>query len=416
MILKDKRGVVIVPEQSDASLLELIRDAGLSVSTSFDAAVSDCLFALVDLAADREQAISFMQQRNIHAPSLPMLVLVSGDCSIQIRLAWQHGACDVLDGGAMTQQRFDFAVARERNRPGLIPDQFASVVLDNIPNMIFVKDAAGKILYCSKSYADQHHIDRSRLLGHLTAEYSGDWDEEARWRDEGIDLIKSPGKILEKEYGYRFTDSAEKTCHVARRALESDTCHMSAVLGVATDVTRLHNQKIKVERESKVDPLTGLYNRRFLKSHILDLARESSGRTTKFALVLLDLDGFKAVNDTHGHLIGDRLLFLVAMRLRGVVRQRDVVGRIGGDEFMVVVKEDTNRLPVSTLVQRITDRLKMPFFVNGMKLSISCSVGVSRYPEQGRCFEQLYKNSDQAMYRAKRNKHQPAQKAVMTAV
>ncbi len=151
------------------------------------------------------------------------------------------------------------------------------------------------------------------------------------------------------------------------------------------------------------DALTHLPNRALFGDRLngeLERAKRHDGR---FAMIFLDLDHFKPINDTHGHPVGDLLLQQVARRLESSVRAVDTVGRMGGDEFVVLMAELGAADPVLNLAEKIRDALRLPFFVEGHSLQISCSMGVAVYPQDGRDALTLTKSADEAMYRAKEN-------------
>lgn len=149
------------------------------------------------------------------------------------------------------------------------------------------------------------------------------------------------------------------------------------------------------------DPLTGLPNRAMFShrlQHELARARRQAGR---FSVIFLDLDNFKPINDHFGHAVGDRLLQQVARRLQNAIRASDTVGRIGGDEFVVLMPELTDSEPASGLAEKIRQAVRQPFTVDDHQLCISCSLGVAVYPEDGIDEIALTKSADTAMYRAK---------------
>ncbi len=150
------------------------------------------------------------------------------------------------------------------------------------------------------------------------------------------------------------------------------------------------------------DALTGLPNRLLLQDRLRGaLARaERSGDTV--ATLFLDLDGFKRVNDTHGHDAGDELLREAARRISGAVRSVDTTARLGGDEFVVVLEQIRDVADVRMVAHRVLDQLDRPFLIAGVELQLSGSVGVSQYPHDARAPEALLSNADAAMYRAKR--------------
>ena len=147
--------------------------------------------------------------------------------------------------------------------------------------------------------------------------------------------------------------------------------------------------------------LTGLPNRRFLQDRLdqaLALARRDGRRV---AILSLDLDGFKAVNDTYGHPFGDAMLEEVARRLSSVVREFDTVGRWGGDEFVLVLKEIESREVVELMVERVIASLSEPMNHRGQQLSVGVSVGIALFPDHGDEVEKVLLAADLAMYESK---------------
>ena len=150
------------------------------------------------------------------------------------------------------------------------------------------------------------------------------------------------------------------------------------------------------------DPLTGLPNRRLLEDRIEHTLQHSARVRGKSAILYLDLDGFKAINDTYGHAYGDEILKLVAARLVNASRKEDTVARIGGDEFVIVLgnlagKGDA-REPAAKLIEVISE----PYFINDLTLRLSTSIGISIYPDDATTVDALLSAADTALYEAKR--------------
>jgi diguanylate cyclase (GGDEF)-like protein len=151
------------------------------------------------------------------------------------------------------------------------------------------------------------------------------------------------------------------------------------------------------------DSLTGLPNRMLLEDRMAQAVTRAERAGKSFALMFVDLDRFKPVNDTHGHQVGDELLKGVAQRLSACVRKADTVARTGGDEFIVVLNEIGNPKDAAMVGAKILDELSRPFFIERRELDISCSIGISVFPKDGQDVLALKANADVAMYHAKRN-------------
>lgn len=161
----------------------------------------------------------------------------------------------------------------------------------------------------------------------------------------------------------------------------------------------------KAERQMEYlahhDTLTGLPNRVLVQDRFAHAKSRADREGTKLALLFLDLDGFKTINDSLGHGVGDALLRQIAERLGGCVRDSDTISRLGGDEFLVLLSDITSADDTGPVLLKLLERLHEPVRVEARELSTSVSVGVSIYPDDGHDFDTLLKKSDMAMYRAK---------------
>ena len=165
-----------------------------------------------------------------------------------------------------------------------------------------------------------------------------------------------------------------------------------------------HEAAEALRRQAHHDPLTGLPNRALLQDRLNQvLARaERSGEVA--ALLFLDLDHFKAVNDTWGHAAGDRLLQAVALRLTGCLRAEDTVARVGGDEFVVLLPNLQYAEDAAEVAQKVTAVLADPLMLEGCEMSVTASVGISLFPRDGLDAGTLTQKADAAMYQAKKGR------------
>ena len=171
--------------------------------------------------------------------------------------------------------------------------------------------------------------------------------------------------------------------------------------GVGSDVTEQRASADKINRMARFDTLTGLPNRLMVNETLARAMAEADKWGGRCAFMMIDLDRFKAVNDTLGHPIGDRLLSRVAERLAQLMGDNETCGRLGGDEFAVVMRDATNSSAVEALAQRIIETLSRPYEVDANTLYIGASVGLAIGPRDGRTAEMLIRSADLALYRAK---------------
>jgi diguanylate cyclase (GGDEF)-like protein/PAS domain S-box-containing protein len=167
------------------------------------------------------------------------------------------------------------------------------------------------------------------------------------------------------------------------------------------DVTASKHNEDRIRHLALHDPLTGLANRTLLEEHIKQAIARARRSKDPVAVMFLDLDNFKPINDAHGHMVGDAVLRETAQRLRGCLRESDSLARIGGDEFVVVAQGASDRDSLEGVAKKILANVSKPMSVEGHTCQVGVSVGVSIYPDDGRDAQSLLNRADQAMYAAK---------------
>ncbi|MBV2235290.1 MAG: diguanylate cyclase [Sterolibacterium sp.] len=173
------------------------------------------------------------------------------------------------------------------------------------------------------------------------------------------------------------------------------------IAGTLTDISQLKAQQQKLEQLAHFDPLTGVPNRFLLNTRLQQTLGAARPQGQLIAISYMDLDGFKEINDTYGHDVGDSLLVAVTQRLRHILRECDMLARIGGDEFVILMADLEDEAACRTLLQRLLASVCAPIRLNELKLQISASIGVTLYPNDAASAEQLLRHADQAMYQAK---------------
>ena len=172
-------------------------------------------------------------------------------------------------------------------------------------------------------------------------------------------------------------------------------------LGINRDITDRMNETKRLERLAHYDHLTNIPNRYLLFARVEHLIAQCERNKHTFALLYIDLDKFKVINDTKGHAFGDLVLIETSVRLKQSIRHSDTVARIGGDEFVDLLENITHKCNVSMMVETIINALNRPFVISGEKVEVSCSVGVSTYPDDGTTSDALIAAADKAMYNVK---------------
>ncbi len=172
-------------------------------------------------------------------------------------------------------------------------------------------------------------------------------------------------------------------------------------VGVFSDITHIKRSEAELERLAHYDPLTGLPNRTLLASHLAHALDRAVRHGERLAVLMLDLDGFKTVNDSLGHPAGDQLLRLIAERLQAALRNDDIVARLGGDEFAVVAEAPPHTEGVGILARKIIDTIGSPVDLDGHSARVSASIGIAFYPDDGATPTALLQAADTAMYAGK---------------
>ena len=174
------------------------------------------------------------------------------------------------------------------------------------------------------------------------------------------------------------------------------------VVGTATDITEHKEAEQLVEHMAYYDHLTGLPNRRIFQKQVNEVIEHSEQANEAFAIMFIDLDRFKNINDSLGHAVGDHLLILVGERLKQSVRKEDVVARLGGDEYVILLPDAPASI-TEAVATRIVEEMSKPFIIHNHEIYVSSSIGISLFPQNGIDYDTLMNNADSAMYVVKDN-------------
>jgi diguanylate cyclase (GGDEF)-like protein/PAS domain S-box-containing protein len=283
-------------------------------------------------------------------------------------------------------------------------EDMALITLDAIGDGVLVVDTSGKLIYVNKVAEKMTGWPREEALGRLVEQiffiFDGDTRERAvspaqRAIDEGKIVELALGSVLIQRDGelLAIEDSAapirDRHGKIAGAVIVFHDANQS---GAAIEKMSYHAQH---------DFLTGLPNRMLLLERLTHEIAMSKRRHKKIALLFLDLDRFKQINDTHGHAIGDHLLQNVAAELRDCVRNTDIVSRHSGDEFVVLLTEIEVIEDVTQVADKILARFSAPRTIDGLELQIALSIGIAVYPDSGTDADALIRNADKAMYTTK---------------
>ncbi len=270
---------------------------------------------------------------------------------------------------------------------------------------IFQASADGRLLSVNRVFAEIHGYDSpEQMLSELS---NLNAPAQLVVEPKRIDGLRSA--LEEKELVRDFElevyrrDRSERVVLVNVRAVRDASGKMMLYEGTVEDITARKVAEERVQFLAYYDALTGLPNRTLLQDRLATALAGARRRKDKVALLFLDLDRFKLINDSLGHSFGDLLLQEVAQRLKKWAREQDTVARLGGDEFLIVLTGVKNIADAAVAADRMMKSMTTGFVVQGRPLSITCSLGISVFPEHGTNSETLIKNADAAMYFAKEN-------------
>jgi diguanylate cyclase (GGDEF)-like protein/PAS domain S-box-containing protein len=219
-------------------------------------------------------------------------------------------------------------------------------------------------------------------------------------REELKQLLREQGTVKNFEYAVYRKDGTKLWFSENMRAISEDGVEV-AYEGTNEDITDRKVAEEQVQYLAYYDALTGLPNRTLLQDRLTKALADARRQKYKIALLFLDLDRFKDINDSLGHSVGDLFLQEVADRLKRFAREQDTVSRLGGDEFLIMLTHVNDISDAAVAAERLMDAMTTGFVVQGHSLNVSCSIGISIFPEHGADCETLIKNADAAMYGAK---------------
>jgi diguanylate cyclase (GGDEF)-like protein/PAS domain S-box-containing protein len=279
--------------------------------------------------------------------------------------------------------------------------------LENSAEAVMISDAKGRIVSVNKAFTTMTGYPAEQVIGkspdflrsdrHDSAFYSQLWDSVGKtghWQGE-IWATRRNGEVYPQGISIsQVQDKLGRSSHY---------------VSVSSDISRYKQYEAQLAFLAHHDALTDLPNRFAFQTHLREAVLRARRDGSVIALMFIDLDQFKIINDSLGHIVGDLLLKAAAQRLTRCVRQTDLVARLGGDEFVVVLNGAKDPQHAAKIADKLIDVLAEPFLIDGHELTISGSIGISCYPQDGADADVLLKNADAAMYRAKelgRNNYQ----------
>jgi diguanylate cyclase (GGDEF)-like protein len=408
--------VRVLIADDDAILREIagamLKEAGFAVQSvaSGDAAVAACALRMPDIAlldVEMAEGDGYQACTNIRflpgGADLPIVMVTGCDDTASIDQAYEAGATDFIVkpiNWTLLTHRIRYVMRGARTIEALrFSEQKNAALLKAIPDGIFLVDSSGSIGHCFSPVAG---------LAHFRAQESGpqslfDLLPSAK-RGHAMDCLSSALRGEAAVFEFSLETKTASSRHFECRYLPNSG---GQVLAIIRDVTARKETEARIQRLAYFDALTGLPNREWIRDYLSQALSEARRRHRHVALLYVDLDQFKRVNDTLGHGTGDALLRQVAERLQGAVDQirmegaQGQIARLGGDEFMVVLTGLTDTMHAEQAAEKILTAHAAPYFQASYELVVTSSIGIAKYPEHGDDEQSLLKNAEAAMYEAK---------------
>jgi diguanylate cyclase (GGDEF)-like protein len=411
---KPNRPVRVLIADDDAILREIacamLKEAGFAVQTvpSGDAAVAACALRMPEIALlDVEMAEGDGYQACTNIRSLPggadlPIVMVTGcDDTLSIDRAYEAGATDFVVkpiNWTLLAHRIRYVMRGARTIEALrFSEQKNAALLKAIPDGIFLVDSAGVVGHCFSPIAGLRPTQATdpKSFFDLIPE---------TMRGHAMDCLSSALRGEPAVFEFSLEAEARSMRHFECRYLPNSA---GQVLAIIRDVTARKETEARIHRLAYFDTLSGLPNREWIREYLAQSLTEARRRHRHLALLYVDLDQFKRINDTLGHGTGDALLRQVAERLQSTFEQDGMdevqgqIARVGGDEFIVVLTGLSDPAQPQRVAQKILSMHAAPFLQASYELVVTASIGIATFPEHGDDVQSLLKNAEGAMYEAK---------------
>lgn len=301
----------------------------------------------------------------------------------------------------MLDREYALAVVRDITLRKQLEQQalLSAAALSSIAEAVLIVNADNKIVYVNQAFVTVSGYEVEEALGRTPAFLQSGRQDKAFYTDMWRQLIATDhwqGEVWDKHKNGDIYPIL-----LSLSAIRDNTGAVTHYVGVQSDISALKRYENQLTHQANHDALTQLPNRNLFGTHLEAALARARRSEKKLALLFLDLDRFKMVNDTLGHGTGDELLRGVSERLQQCIRQTDMVARLGGDEFVILLDILESRQAAGQVAQKILREFSAAFNIDGQELFISMSIGISIFPEDGDDLHTLFKNADSAMYTAK---------------
>ncbi|MWV11346.1 EAL domain-containing protein [Pseudomonas sp. R-28-1W-6] len=280
-----------------------------------------------------------------------------------------------------------------------------NTILDSVEAFIYIKDPKLRYQYANRKVCELFGRSREEVLGHTDSAFF-DASTVDNLRRNDLRVLQQGERVQIEEVNRNLADDSEHAYLTVKLPLRRPDGTIYALCGISTDITEHKKNLEQIHQLAFFDPLTGLPNRRLLQDRLQHALAHHARSGEEGALLFIDLDNFKTLNDTLGHALGDQLLQQVALRLRRLLREEDSLARLGGDEFVLMLERLSSNAAqalseIEIVGKKLLDSLAEPYDLNGHEHRSTASIGVALFSDAHSTVEELLKRADLAMYEAK---------------
>ena len=281
-------------------------------------------------------------------------------------------------------------------------EKLLSDILENVTAYIYMKDTQGRYLFANRLLRERFAAPIEEIVGYDDNKFF-DADTAAEMRKDDLRVLQHGETLQAEETIPNMLTGVTQVFMTVKIPLMHEDGSIHALCGISTDISERKDIEEHMQHMAQYDALTHLPNRALFNDRLQQAIAAAQRNKAHLALMFIDLDKFKPVNDTYGHGVGDLLLKEVALRIQDCLRESDTAARIGGDEFVILLPAIETQQDAGKVGEKILHALNQPFALAGHTLQISASIGVAVYPEHGKDEKLLVKSADIAMYHAKKN-------------
>ena len=279
--------------------------------------------------------------------------------------------------------------------------EFAESIINTVREPLVALDQDLRVVSASRSFYKVFKVKPEETVGQLIYDLGNKQWDIPKLRELLETILPEKTTFDDYEVEHVFSTIGRRIMLLNARQIKREKGKKRVILLAIEDITTQKELEREILSLAYHDHLTGLPNRMLVIDRFNMAMSQADRNGMKVALMMLDLDKFKEVNDTLGHHVGDKLLQAVAKKMTEILRKGDTVGRFGGDEFVFVLSDQKNDQNGLRVAKKIIDVFRNPFVLEGHSLRITSSIGISLYPDHGADIDTILKKADSAMYQAK---------------